>query len=103
MTHDGRWFIPIKKSFGVAHIPRLVDKEQLPGCGVETHDTAGGNESVQPEVLGQHPDDPAVDKEQMATVFELGDKAPHPIAERHVGFAPGDLEIAKDTKDLAVR
>ncbi len=79
-----------------------MDEEYFLVGPVETKDTAGGEEPIDPEILGEHPDDAAMDKEQIASGLETIDEIAHPVVELIVGLTARNGEAAETVEYLMV-
>jgi hypothetical protein len=79
-----------------------VHEEHLLVAPIETEDATGGEEPIDPEILGEHPDDAAVDEEQMASGLETIDEIAYSIMELDVGLAARHGKPAEISEDLTV-
>jgi len=79
-----------------------VNEEHLLVAPVETEDATGGKEPIHPEILGEHPDNAAMGKEQMSSGLETLDEIAHPVVELEVGLAARGGKSTEGSKYLAV-
>jgi hypothetical protein len=91
-----------EESIPAVAIPRFTDEEDLSVGPVEAEDAAGGEEPIDPEVLGEHPNDAAMNEEQMASGLETIDEASYPVVKLDVGLAARHGESSEVSEDLTM-
>ena len=79
-----------------------MEEEHLIGAPIEAQEATGLDEAIQAEVLGQDPDDAAVDEEHVTPGLKTVDKSDDSISELVVGLAAWNLEPSEAMEDLTV-